>query len=52
MLAVAWLIVVNRPKPSVADAALAPHGLEPGPVLPAEVSVGITWVIVHSFTPT
>ena len=47
MLAVAWLIIVDRTEPSVADAAGCPHGLKSGPVFSTEGPVFIPWVSRH-----
>ena len=44
MVMIGWLIVVDRAKPSMADAAWCVHGFEPGAVFSAEITVAVSWV--------
>jgi hypothetical protein len=44
MLWIAGLIVVDRPEAPTAYSARCAHSTEPGPVFPAEVAVGASWV--------
>ena len=51
MLRVAGLVVVDRTEPAVADPAGGGHLTEAGPVFPAGVSVGGSWIgFTHSKT--
>ena len=45
MPVVTWLVVVDRSKPAVANSARTSRGLDSGAVLPALVSVLVSWVI-------
>lgn len=45
MRRIARLIVMDRPEPPMADAALAPHGSESGPMLAPQTAVGIAGVV-------
>ena len=45
---------MDRPEPPMADAALAPHGPESGPMLAPQTAVGIAgvvfgWVVFHVY---
>lgn len=52
MLGIAWLIIMNRPKLSLADPTLATDRTEPGPVLTSQVPVTIPGVNSHgAFLP-
>lgn len=44
MRGIRWFIVMDRAKASAADSARRAHGFQPGPVLPAQGSVGIPGV--------
>lgn len=50
MLAVAWLVIVNRTKPSATYPTWSLYGLESSPVLPSEGSVLISGVSCHNQT--
>ena len=49
MRGIGRLIVMDRPQPAVADAALSAHGLQPGAVLAAQGPVGIPGIAGRSF---
>lgn len=49
MRGIGRLIVMDRPQPAVADAALSAHGLQPGAVLATQGPVGIPGIAGQSF---
>ena len=49
MRGIGRLLVMDRPQPAVADAALSAHGPQPGAVLAAQGPVGISGIAGRSF---
>jgi len=47
MLAITWLIVVDRSKLSLAYTTRSIHSTEPGAVLAPKVAIAIPWVSSH-----
>lgn len=49
MRGIGWFLVMDRPQPAMADAALSAHSLQPGAVLAAQGPVGIPGIAGRSF---
>lgn len=49
MRGIGWFLVMDRPQPAVADAALSAHGPQPGAVFAAQGPVGIPGIAGRSF---